>query len=312
MSRSQSVKPFDLIVIGSGMGGLTVASLMAQLKGWRVLVLERHFRLGGFTHSFTRPGHRAWNVGLHYVGGMHPGEMTREICDLITARAVQWQPMPSPFEKFVYPDFTFEVPDNERQYREALIARYPAEQDTITHYFKALRAATGWLTTQMSSPMLPAPIAAAIRLASGRNQSLALSTTAAYLDRHFRDPRLRALLASQWGDYGLPPSQSAFAIHALVTSSYLNGASYPVGGAGTIAKSVAEIVIASGGECLVNHEAAEIVLSGNNAVGVRRGEWQVSGCWKNLPGACPLWCRMPGLHHLLPPAPREHVDPLQG
>lgn len=84
MSRAQSAKPFDLIVIGSGMGGLTVASLMAQLKGWRVLVLERHFRLGGFTHSFTRPGHRAWDVGLHYVGGMHPGEMTREIFDLIS------------------------------------------------------------------------------------------------------------------------------------------------------------------------------------------------------------------------------------
>ena len=54
MNASQST--YDLIVVGSGMGGLTVASLMAQLKGWRVLVLERHFRLGGFTHSFARPG----------------------------------------------------------------------------------------------------------------------------------------------------------------------------------------------------------------------------------------------------------------
>ncbi len=108
------MKPFDLIVIGSGRGGLTVASLMAQLKSWRVLVLERHFRLGGFTHSFTRPGHRAWDVGLHYVGGMHRRDDPR-IFDLITAGAVQRQPMPSPFEKFVYPDFTFDVPDNERQ-----------------------------------------------------------------------------------------------------------------------------------------------------------------------------------------------------
>ena len=46
---------FDLIVIGSGMGGLSVASLMSQMKHKRVLVLERHFKLGGFTHSFTRP-----------------------------------------------------------------------------------------------------------------------------------------------------------------------------------------------------------------------------------------------------------------
>ena len=43
---------FDAIVIGSGIGGLTTASLLAQLEGKRVLVLERHFQIGGFTHSF--------------------------------------------------------------------------------------------------------------------------------------------------------------------------------------------------------------------------------------------------------------------
>src|ERR1700680_1300259 len=97
---------FDLIIIGSGIGGLTVASLMAQLKHQRVLVLERHFRLGGFPHSFTRPGHRAWDVGLHYVGGMAAGDRGRQLFDLVTRFGVRWQKMPSPFEKFVYPDFS--------------------------------------------------------------------------------------------------------------------------------------------------------------------------------------------------------------
>jgi phytoene dehydrogenase-like protein len=116
------IRHFDLIVIGSGIGGLTVASLMAQLGHQRVLLLERHFRLGGFTHSFTRPGQRAWDVGLHYVGGMGAGETGRQLFDLVTDRGVQWRKMPSPFEKFVYPDFTFDVPDDEVSYRQALIA----------------------------------------------------------------------------------------------------------------------------------------------------------------------------------------------
>ena len=109
---------FDLIIIGSGMGGLTVASLMAQFKQQRVLLLERHFRLGGFTHSFTRPGHRAWDVGLHYVGGMAAGEIGRQLFDFVTRGGVRWQKMPSPFEKFVYPDFTFDEPDDETSYRQ--------------------------------------------------------------------------------------------------------------------------------------------------------------------------------------------------
>jgi all-trans-retinol 13,14-reductase len=60
---------YDAIVIGSGMGGLAFASIMAKLRKWRVLVLERHFKIGGFTHTFSRPGGWSWDVGLHYVGG---------------------------------------------------------------------------------------------------------------------------------------------------------------------------------------------------------------------------------------------------
>jgi hypothetical protein len=58
---------FDSIVIGSGMGGMTVAALLARHAGQRVLVLERHYTPGGFTHSFRRPGYE-WDVGVHYVG----------------------------------------------------------------------------------------------------------------------------------------------------------------------------------------------------------------------------------------------------
>ena len=59
--------------------------------------------------------------------------------------------------------------------------------------------------------------------------------TGDYLQAHFRDPKLRALLVSQWGDYGLPPAKSSFAIHATIAQHYFAGASYPVGGAGSIA-----------------------------------------------------------------------------
>ena len=260
---------FDLIIIGSGMGGLTVASLMTQLKRQRVLLLERHFRLGGFTHSFTRPGHRAWDVGLHYVGGMAAGETGRQLFDLVTRRGVWWQRMPSPFEKFVYPDFTFDVPDDEASYRQALIARYPQERDAIETYFKDLHAVAGWYSAQIVAQAVPRTPAALIRIASRPRRALALSTTWAYLDAHVRDPQLRAVLASQWGDYGLPPSESAFAIHALVVGSYLGGGYYPIGGAGTIASSVADIVTANGGQCLVNHKVAEIIVSDGAAVGVR-------------------------------------------
>ncbi|MCB1306308.1 MAG: NAD(P)/FAD-dependent oxidoreductase, partial [Leptospiraceae bacterium] len=85
----------------------------------------------------------------------------------------------------------------------------------------------------------------------------------------FRSPELRAVLASQWGDYGLPPSQSAFAIHALIVSHYLDGAYYPVGGAGTLAHSIVPQLEQFGGKALLYQDVKEILTENGRVRGVR-------------------------------------------
>ena len=60
---------FDAIIIGSGIGGLCTAALLG-LKGKRVLVLEKHFKIGGWTHTFRRENYE-WDVGIHYIGQFH-------------------------------------------------------------------------------------------------------------------------------------------------------------------------------------------------------------------------------------------------
>ena len=93
------------------MGGLTAGSLLAQLEGKRVLILERHFTFGGFTHVFSRKGF-TWDVGIHYVGNMGEGMPSRRMMDLVTGHGVEWQKMPERFDRFVYPDFTYDVPSD--------------------------------------------------------------------------------------------------------------------------------------------------------------------------------------------------------
>jgi phytoene dehydrogenase-like protein len=76
------------------------------------------------------------------------------------------------------------------------------------------------------------------------------------------------VLTSQWADYGLPPSHSAFATHAVIASHYFNGAWYPAGGAGEIARATGAVVRAAGGELLPNCEVTRILLEGGRAAGV--------------------------------------------
>jgi all-trans-retinol 13,14-reductase len=67
---------WDVIVIGSGILGLTAAVLLSIHGGKRILVLERHYAIGGFTHTFHRPGYE-WDVGLHYIGQVRRGDIAK-------------------------------------------------------------------------------------------------------------------------------------------------------------------------------------------------------------------------------------------
>ncbi|MEQ8959968.1 MAG: NAD(P)/FAD-dependent oxidoreductase, partial [Coleofasciculus sp. C2-GNP5-27] len=267
-SPNASDNHYDLILIGSGIGALTVASLMAQLRRKRILVLERHFKAGGFTHTFKRQQFH-WDVGVHYVGQMEEGSSLRNLFDLVTGKNVQWAKMPDPFEKFIYPDFTFDLYSGKKRQISDLIAQFPQEEPAIRQYFRDIdQAATAyfWHVMGQNGTVLFKAIAYLWQLWHRVDLNL---TTKEYLDRHFQSEQLKTILASQWGDYGLPPSQSLFAMHAILVNHYGDGGYYPVGGAGGIAKAVGTIVKKSGGQFRLNREVTEILIENGRAVGVK-------------------------------------------
>lgn len=260
---------YDAIVIGSGIGGLTTASLLAQIEQKRVLILERHFKLGGFTHTFGRKGKYEWDVGLHYVGEVGIGEAPRAVFDFITRGRVDWNAMPEVYDRFVFPDFTYDVRAGLENLSADLITRFPQEQYSIERYFRDLKKTSRWLTTYGVTQAMPSVLRPLVRVVRRFGSKLALMTTGEYLENNFMDERLKAVLAAQWGLYGLPPKTSAFVGHALLINHYSKGGYYPVGGAGVIAKSIVPTVESRGGLALVNHSVNEIIVENGKAVGVR-------------------------------------------
>lgn len=262
MSKTDA-QHYDAIVIGSGIGGLATASLLAQLGKKRVLVLERHFKLGGFTHSFRRKKYE-WDIGVHYVGDMQDGGMARGIMDLVTRKGVKWQKMGSPYERFMFEEGTFEVPDGREAYQQKLIERFPDERANIVQYFKDLQKAQHWVARWYVSKIYSFPIDWLLKLGG---KKLAAMTTDAYLTR-IKDPLLRAFLASQWPDYGTQPIESAFGLHANVAADFFTGGFYPIGGSGQLALHACQAIEAYGGKCLVNHPVKQIDVHNNVATGV--------------------------------------------
>lgn len=259
---------YDLILIGSGIGALTVASLMTQMRDKKVLVLERHFQAGGFTHCFRRQKF-CWDVGTHYLGMMAEGSPIRDLFDLVTKNRVQWTKMPDPFDIFVYPGFTFKLRSGKEHFITDLTEQFPQEKKAIRKYVQDIyRASNAYLmqSIRRSSSLILNILGFTGNLLLPAQLNL---TTKAYLDGRFKSEELKAILVSQWGDYGLPPSLSPFPLHATFVRHFIDGGYYPVGGGDEIAASVQSIVEERGGRFLLNREVTQVLLDKGRAVGVK-------------------------------------------
>lgn len=260
----------DAIVIGSGIGALTTAGLLAGVAGARVLVLEKHCTPGGLTHSFRRMG-ASWDVGLHYVGDMHPGSRPRQLFDYLTGGALTWNRMPSGYDRFVLPGHGLDVtiPSGIAHYRALLTDLFPAERRAIRRYCRDVTRAYSWMSLRYMADMVPPLASPAINLALRLRTGCALERTEHYMERRFRDPALRALLTTHWGDYGVEPTRSAFVAHAMIVCHYMDGAWFPRGGSGQIARMIEERIRATGGEIRLCQDVDDILIDNGRAVGVR-------------------------------------------
>jgi all-trans-retinol 13,14-reductase len=263
--------PWDDVVIGSGMGGMTAAALLSQL-GRRVLVLEQHYVAGGFTHTFRRPGYR-WDVGVHAVGEVTPHSMTGRLLERLTEGRLQWASLGEVYDQFHYPDgLELDFPDNPTAFRQNLIDAFPHEQRAIERYLTLVGEVATSMRSYYLSRLSPSGLAPLTdRVLARRAYHYLGKTTAEVVGNLTSDERLRSVLTAQWGYYGSPPSRSSFAMQALVTKHFQWGGFYPVGGSQRIAHELLTTVADAGGWTRIAADVKQILVEGDRAVGVELG-----------------------------------------
>jgi carotene isomerase len=279
-----SNEPIDVVIIGSGIGGLTAGALLA-VYGRRVLILESHFIPGGAAHSFARRGFH-FDSGPSFYSGLGTGHQSfnplKQVLDVL-GESLEVIPY-NPIGHYHFPDVTFPAYGDLQQYRQAVARITPNgakelerfERHLLSLYDRlkeipALALRADWqLVPVLLSRYLPSLIKLLPQLPT------ISSSVGQIMDREVKDPWVRRLidlecfLLSGLKAHGTVAPEVAFVLGERARV----GAEYPVGGSGAIVSALVRGFQRWGGRLRLNAHVDRILVESGTVVGVelRSGE----------------------------------------
>lgn len=129
-----AAESYDVVVIGSGLGGLTAANILAR-EGRSVLLLEQHYKLGGMATWFKRPGGHIFDISLHGFPFGMVKSCRRYWSDAIADSIVQLHHV-----RFDNPNFSLTTSFNRTDFTQLLTSRFGIEPATVDEFFDTARS----------------------------------------------------------------------------------------------------------------------------------------------------------------------------
>jgi phytoene dehydrogenase-like protein len=258
---------FDAVVIGSGLGGLTAAALLAK-AGLSACVLERNHSLGGAASVF-KVGALTIEASLHQTADPRdPGDPKHQILkELGILDGIEWIPV-SPFYSVRGGPLgaPFDLPHGFDRARKALAERFPRSQTGIHRVLGMMEQVQGGiadLTRARTERSIAALTRGALKLRS------VFTDWRASLDDVLSgqlggDEAAKLALAGNLAYYADDPKKLWWLFFAVAQGGYLaSGGTYVRGGSRTLAMKLAKVVANAGGVVHLGREAVAIEVDGD-------------------------------------------------
>ncbi len=129
---------YDVVIIGSGLGGLVCGSLLAR-EGKKVLILERQAQPGGCMQSYQR-GRLSFDTGLHYIGGLAEGQQLHSIFSHLGLMKLPWVRLDADgFDRVTIGHQTFPMAEGYNHFARTLSEYFPKEKEGLRKYVELMR-----------------------------------------------------------------------------------------------------------------------------------------------------------------------------
>jgi all-trans-retinol 13,14-reductase len=242
---------FDVVIIGSGIGGLVCANILAR-EGMRVCVLEKNKQFGGNLQTFVRDK-IIFDSGVHYVGGLDKDQNLYKvfsylgIMDQLHLERID----PNRFDGIIIgnEDVVYPQAQGHENFIQQLLKHFPDEEQALRLYcdkIKEICRAFPLYNLHIDGTLEQKTMASSL----SAQQTIASLTT---------NKKLQAVLAGNNILYAGEGDKTPFHVHALIINSYIESSWKFTHGGSQIAKALVKQLRLYGGEILRHQEVTSLV-----------------------------------------------------
>ena len=241
---------FDVVIIGSGLGGLVCGSMLAR-EGKRVLVLERHSQPGGCMQGYQRKG-LSYDTGLHYIGGLGENQRLHKVFSYLGLMNLPWVRLDADgFDRITIGQETFRFAEGYDRFVDTLSEQFPKEREALQQYVRMLKEVEE------------------VSIESQDMFQLFGQNAYDYLNETFHDPLLVNVLSGSSWKMELRRESLPLFTFAHGNSSFI-GSSWRLRGSGNLlVDTLADTIRSAAGEIICGAEVEELLEQNGQIKAVR-------------------------------------------
>lgn len=229
---------YDVVIIGSGLGGLVSANILAR-EGYSVCVLEKNNQYGGNLQIFVRDK-SIFDTGVHYIGGLEKGQNLYQYFNYLGIMdGLKLKKMDSLYDKITFDDDETEYchAQGYENFKAELLKNFPEEKEAIQQYIDKI------IDTCNNFPLYN------LKLGSSyyKNNEMLSLLGKDFLDKITDNKKLKAVMMGSNLLYAGDGFRTPFYVHALAISSYIESSYRCLNGGSQIAKLLVKNYRKNGG-----------------------------------------------------------------
>ena len=266
MSSHMNSRTYDVVIIGSGYGGLLCGAILSKFD-LKVCVLEKHHQTGGNLQTFERKGIK-FNSAMHYVGSLDEGQILHQLftfLGIIENIGIERLDRDC-YEKVFIGDKEYCLASGLDAYKDRLLSYFPDEEKAIESYSSKLHEI--WTNNNILNLR-------DINDMTEKETQYSYENAHDYISGLSDNDELKSLLSIVNGLYAGIPEKSSLLTHAIISYHYLQSAYKFTGGTDRLALALEQIIMDNGGVVQTNKTAASFIFEDKQASAIKLADGEV-------------------------------------